>query len=179
VGYLLLVTSENVDSAANRLAKALAELPEVRLAFLFGSRAQGRARKDSDFDVAVLVDEATARVERGSIIRRLFARLGREVSSALLDLVILNDAPSLLRHRVLRDGVLLFERSPEDRVRFAVKAIRDYQDGHVRRGEFTRRRIERLKAGRDHGGSGDLLEKARGVAKLLRKAESVSRDRRD
>lgn len=47
---------------------------------------------------------------------------------------------------MLRDGVLLFQRSPEDRVRFAIKAIRDCQDGFFRREQFTRRRIENLKA---------------------------------
>jgi predicted nucleotidyltransferase len=168
------VTRENVESAQARLGKALAEFAEVRLAFLFGSRARGRAREDSDFDIAVLLDQDAARAERGQTVRRLAAGLGREVSSTLIDLVILNDAPALLRHRVLRDGILLLQRSPEERVRFAVETIRDYQDGSVRREEQTRRRIGRWKAKNFHGGSGDLLEKARSASRLLRKAHRVS-----
>jgi predicted nucleotidyltransferase len=155
------------------LSRALAGMGDVRLAFLFGSRARGRARADSDFDVAVLLDEAAARADRGETIRRLAGRLGSVVSSALLDLVVLNDAPALLRQRVLRDGVLLHQRSPEERVRFAIRTLREYQDGQIRRERFTRRRIERLKAGPDDGGSGDLLEKARGAARLLAKAARV------
>jgi predicted nucleotidyltransferase len=149
-------------------------MPEVRLAYLFGSRALARAREESDFDIAVLVDGATARDERGRTIRRLAGKLGREVSSAHLDLVILNDAPALLRHRVIRDGVLLWERAPEDRVRFAIQTIRDYQDGSYRRDQFTRRRIERLRKKDVDGGSRDLLQKARSAGRLLAKARGVS-----
>ena len=129
----------SVDGApvAERLGRALRLLPEVRLAVLFGSRAHQRHRQDSDFDIGILLDDGTARADRGLTIRRLAGRLGREVSSALVDLVILNDAPTLLRHRVLRDGVLLFQRAPAERVRFAVKTIREYQDGQIRRDRFT------------------------------------------
>ncbi|MGH9390171.1 MAG: nucleotidyltransferase domain-containing protein, partial [Vicinamibacteria bacterium] len=71
-----------LSPASARLAGVVAEMPEVRLAFLFGSRASGRSREDSDYDVAVLVDEKTAREDRGPTVRRLASRLGREVSSA-------------------------------------------------------------------------------------------------
>jgi predicted nucleotidyltransferase len=167
------VASSNRDAAVDRLAGALAGLAEVRLAFLFGSRARGSGRSDSDFDVAVLLDESAAREDRGAIVRRLAGRLGRAVSSTLLDIVVLNDAPVLLRHRVLRDGVMLYERTAEERVRFAISTIREYQDGQIRREDFTRRRIRRLTTEDDHGGSRDLLEKARGAARLLEKDPRV------
>ena len=157
-----------------RLGLTLGQLPEVRLAFLFGSRVRRRHREDSDFDVGILLDDDAACADRGRVIRRLAGRLGREVSSALIDLVILNDAPVLLRHRVVRDGVLLFESAPEERVRFAIKTIREYQAGQIRRERFTRRRSRRLKANVTNCGSGDLLEKARGVARLLDKTAGGS-----
>jgi hypothetical protein len=72
-----------------------------------------------------------------------------------------------LRHRVLRDGVLLFQRSPEERVRFATRTIQDYQDGEIRRERFLQKRIQRLREGSTDGGPGNLLEKARGAARLL------------
>lgn len=150
-----------------RLRATSAGLSGVRLALLFGSRARGQARSDSDIDVAVLLDDEAARADRGATVRRIVAELGRTVSSSHLDLVVLNDAPALLRQRVLRDGIVLFQRTPEDRVRFAVKAIRDYQDGQIRRERFMRARMRKLGAQSDDGGSRDLLEKARGVARLL------------
>ena len=42
------------DPIVEALRKALRGRKDVRLALLFGSRARGRARPDSDADVAVL-----------------------------------------------------------------------------------------------------------------------------
>lgn len=174
LAYVLSVRLNDVHAATTRLGLALAECPNVRLGFLFGSRARGQARANSDYDIAVLMDDRCAGSGSFRTISDLAARLGREVSSTKLDLVLLNDAPILLRHRVLRDGTLLYQRTAADRVRFVIRTIRDYQDGTVRRAEFTRRRIDRLKAGVTDGGCGDLLEKARSTARLLGKAQSVS-----
>ncbi len=93
-----------------RLADALEGREEVLEAYLFGSRAQGRQRPESDVDVAVYVDEA--RAEDGCWGYR--AMLTTELMTALatddVDVVVLNRAPALLYHRVLRDGVLLLSR---------------------------------------------------------------------
>jgi predicted nucleotidyltransferase len=164
------VMAAHAEPARRRLAAALAELAEVRLAFLFGSHARGRSRAESDFDIAILVDDEAARADRWLLLRRLAGRLGRAVPSPLLDIVLLNDAPALLRQRILRDGVVLYARAPAERVRFALATIREYQDGAIRRAAFTRRRVERLTVRQPHGGSGDLLAKARGVARLLGQA---------
>jgi hypothetical protein len=159
-----------------RLELALAEVSGVRLAFLFGSRARGQQRTGSDFDIAVLVDPERAREPgaRLATIRRLAGRLGRAISSTALDLVLLNDAPALLRHRVIRDGHLLFARSVEERVRFVTETLREHQDGEIRRRWFLQHRIADLTQGRLHGRPGDLLQKARRTARLLGEAEGFS-----
>ena len=148
---------------SNLLTKQLAALPEVRLAYLHGSRARGSARPASDVDVAILVDAPQAatpgRINR--TIRRLAGRLSGEVPSSSLDIVLLNNAPALLRHRILRDGTLLHARSETERVRFAIHSMREYQDIEPRLAEHRRRRIARLKGGRIRGRSGDILEAAR------------------
>lgn len=172
--YRWPVAAPDPGTLVERLGGVLREQEDVRLAFLFGSRARGRARPDSDVDVGVLLDDGLARTDRGATIRRIAARLGRVVSSTLVDLVVLNDAPALLRHRVLRDGVVLFQRSPEERVRFAVTTIREHQDQQIRRERATGERIQRLTREAYDGRSRDLLEKARGVARLLEKASRVS-----
>jgi len=130
---------ESGSDTRDRLSGALGDLEEVRLALLFSSRARGQWRRDSDFDIGVLLDAGATQADRGSAIRRLAAQLGRVVSATLVDLVVLNDAPPLLRHRVLRDGIVIYQRSPEERVRFAVKTIRDCQDLQVRRGHGAAR----------------------------------------
>jgi len=51
------------------IAKAAESLPEIHAAFLFGSQS-GRARTDSDIDVAILIDAASARVDARTRLRR-------------------------------------------------------------------------------------------------------------
>ena len=50
----------------------------------------------------------------------------REISD--VDVVILNDAPPLLAHRVRSKGKLVFERSASARVRFQVRTAGLYAD---------------------------------------------------
>jgi predicted nucleotidyltransferase len=79
-------------------------------AYLFGSQARGSASAHSDIDVAVFV-EAAALMEPGFGYDSV---LGAELQQALarsdVDVVILNHAPPLLYHRVLKDGTRLLAR---------------------------------------------------------------------
>jgi predicted nucleotidyltransferase len=163
------------DDLPARLAAALSSMPEVELAYLFGSHAGGRATAESDIDIAVGVEAGAAADARGTLAR-LFDRLGQVAPSHRLDVVLLHRAPSLLRHRVLTTGRLLFARSPEARFRFVTRTIRDYQDMQVRREFFYRARVKRLKEGGFDGGPGDLLAQARRVARLLGESPGVSSD---
>ena len=159
----------DVGSLCGRLARALEGDRSVRLAWLHGSRARGTARRESDIDVAVLLDDDHAANPTAikDSIWRLAGRIGREVPSDRLDLVLLNDAPALLRHRVVRDGILLFARSEAERVRFVLRTVREYQDLEPRLREHTRRRVERLRERRATGRYGDILETARRAGRLL------------
>ncbi len=69
---------------------------------LFGSVARGRARPDSDVDVAVL-----GKVDPFALSGALSTALCRDV-----DVVRFEGAPIPLLDAILRDGVVAFERSP-------------------------------------------------------------------
>jgi predicted nucleotidyltransferase len=93
------------------LEAALAEEPRIDAvsAYVFGSVAEGRAHRQSDVDVALLLvraahPRASDRFEaRLRLSARLAGRLGRPV-----DVVILNDvAPGLGRHVVSRGSRVL------------------------------------------------------------------------
>ena len=104
---------ENPDSI-QRLVERLAELldprSEILEAYLFGSYARGEEQPHSDIDVAVQVDEARADNSgfgyRARITTDLMAGLGFND----VDVLILNRAPPVLHHRVLRDGVRVLSR---------------------------------------------------------------------
>lgn len=114
-------------SIVNALRGFFESLPDgIVCAWLFGSMARGTARPDSDVDIAVLCErdppgtlDASATAMGGGI---------EAITGLPIDLVILNRAPVDLIHRVLRDGVLLFERDRDARVRFEVKARNEFFD---------------------------------------------------
>jgi predicted nucleotidyltransferase len=109
------------------LLEYLASQPDVVAAYIFGSVAQGRARPQSDVDIAVLLSADLD--EETRFDRRL--RLGWEVERLIgrqTDLVVLNDAPPLLQHQVLKHGRLIFERDRAARVEFEVRAGQIYAD---------------------------------------------------
>lgn len=105
---------------AAQLRAALAARPTIISAWLFGSRARGSARPDSDVDLAVLlVRDPSGDLPRSAIA--LAGELEHELGTAL-DLVVVNRAPIDLVHRVMRDGVLLLDRAPGTRIAFEVAA---------------------------------------------------------
>jgi len=116
-----------LDKVATALRGYLATQSDVVAGYVFGSAAQGRARLGSDVDVAVLLSDELDGETR--FMRRL--RLGAEVEDIIgrrTDLVVLNDAPPLLQHQVLKHGRLIFERDRRARVEFEVRAGKIYAD---------------------------------------------------
>lgn len=100
----------------------MAALPYVKAIAVFGSRANGLFRADSDLDVAVWIDEPTATRRRTVEVALMRA------SPVNTDVVFLNDAPPQLRFEVARSGILLFEREPGLWVRERARAMVDWWD---------------------------------------------------
>jgi predicted nucleotidyltransferase len=100
----------SITELAERLGAALAERPEVLDAYLFGSHARGEARAHSDVDVAVFVDPARLPESDFGFAAELTSAFMSALETNRIDVVLLNEAPPLLYHRVLRDGVRVFAR---------------------------------------------------------------------
>lgn len=111
-----------------KLAPAISAKPEIIFAYLFGSVAKGTASHKSDVDVAVFLDPSVELNEEGfgylSILtEELSALLGTRV-----DVVILNSAKIVLKHQVLKSGLLIYTKSNEARRTFHERTIREYLD---------------------------------------------------
>jgi len=82
----------------------------VILAYLFGSRARGDAREDSDYDIAVLTSGDVSIVD--------VIRLAVEIAEALeappdkIDVVVLNKADKIVKARILKEGKLIYTINP-------------------------------------------------------------------
>ena len=107
------------------LCRALEAEPDVANALLFGSRARGSERPDSDVDVAVeLIPGAPRNVRAlGGLAARLESATGHSIG-----LVLLDEAPPPLAYRIFRDGRLLVERDHAVLVARKARAILDYLD---------------------------------------------------
>ena len=120
---------ESVDrQLLARLARALSPREEILEAYLFGSRARGQARRDSDVDVAVYVDESRARDGVWGYRAELTTDLMVALGTNDVDVVVLNRASIVLYHRVLRDGVRVFSRDLRATTTRAGQALSRYFD---------------------------------------------------
>lgn len=132
---------------AARVAEALGSEPDVLDAYLFGSRARGDDREESDVDVAVFLDPQLSPALR--FARRI--ELATNVMGALqrsdLDLVVLNDVTPLLYHRVLRDGIRVIARDPVACAGRAAEAISRFCDDVPRLRLLSDALARRIRAG--------------------------------
>lgn len=103
--------------------------PSIMSAYLFGSRARGDSSEISDHDFAVQLDEKKIdRSKYTDLKLNLIGALCSALKSDKVDVVILNEAPLLLKHRVIRDRKILFCRSQLKRIRSETKILIDYTD---------------------------------------------------
>ena len=102
--------------------------PDVLAAYIYGSVVTGRARPDSDVDIAVLVSEKVMRRDPFRYRIELMTDLMDVLKRDDVDLILLNQAPPLLAHRVLKNGKLIIERSPSARAAFQVSTVNRYLD---------------------------------------------------
>jgi len=105
-----MVTPDDRAQLLARLAESLEPRSEILEAYLFGSMATGSAQAHSDLDVAVYLADARAEASPFGYAADLAAALMHALAISRVDVVVLNDAPPLLYHRVLRDGVRILSR---------------------------------------------------------------------
>ncbi len=117
-----LSTSESPHAA---IGGALADVPGVSFAIVFGSSARGTAHAGSDVDVALGFGPGRrpAARELGAIVSGL-----EEAAGQTVDVVVLEDAPPGLAYRIFRDGVAVLVRDRTALVERKARAILEYFD---------------------------------------------------
>lgn len=132
-----------VDLAA--LEAALLGIEEIEFAWLFGSRATGRHRPNSDVDLAIGLRGGGDLELMSDLHDRVVAAIDAVVPSERVDLIALSErTPPALRHQVFRHGRLLFAKERERLVRLRTLTAREWGDSEPKRREawaITRQRI--------------------------------------
>jgi len=103
-----------VRDLQEKLARFFGSRPEVVVAYLYGSHAEGRAHRESDIDIGVLLDRS--RCPTPDLRFKARIELGAELIATLhcneIDLVILNDAPPLFARHVVCSGTMVHCADP-------------------------------------------------------------------
>jgi predicted nucleotidyltransferase len=110
-----------------QIRRAVEPLPGIDVLVLFGSRAAGRPRADSDLDVAVLPATDDPRGRR-RVLGEVAVALAELAPLGRVDVVLLDEAPALLRQRIMEGGRLLLCRAPGRWRAWRLRTMREYGD---------------------------------------------------
>ena len=130
-----------IDTSLKAQLAAVFKDRKVVFAYLFGSQARGQVGALSDIDIAVCFDESAAFNEHFDLRLEVLGELTDLFKTDNIDLVVLNDAPPLLTHRVLKEGLLLFCASERARLDFELRAMLKYLDWKPYLERYTRQAL--------------------------------------
>ncbi len=131
-----------------RLAEALEPRGEILEAYLFGSTATGSAQAHSDHDIAVYLADPRPPASPFGYTADLAALLMHALGTPRVDVVVLNEAPPLLYHRVLRDGERILSRDLRATTTREGQALSRYCDYVVQLAKIDAAHAARIDAGR-------------------------------
>ncbi|TYT72064.1 type VII toxin-antitoxin system MntA family adenylyltransferase antitoxin [Microcystis aeruginosa] len=100
-----------MNRLVEKITAIVEKLPNLKLLILFGSRARGEHKPDSDWDFAVLYEERSAQKDISSLLK-IYTLLEQalEIPEDKIDVIDLKECSPILAHYVARDGQLLYER---------------------------------------------------------------------
>lgn len=119
----------------------------IILSYLYGSEATGFKHRESDVDIAVLLDEKIKKekyFEKSLELPELFEKL---FPNKQIHILILNQATPLLKHQVLKEGKFIFYSDKEKMLKFNLEAVHLWEDTkHLREIQWDYLK-ERIKQG--------------------------------
>lgn len=153
-----------------QLRDSVTGIPNLAILVLFGSRARGCERPDSDLDIAILPaadapDEASTRLHLQLEVIKALADLAPD---GRVDTVFLDEAPAALRQKVMEHGRMILCRDEAAWKRLRVATMKEYGDQEWARRIYRRALKKRLLEGRPNGRSantGQPLERLRGLSR--------------
>jgi predicted nucleotidyltransferase len=138
----------DLESRLATLAREWSDDPDIAAVYLFGSRAAGKPGPRSDVDLAVVLRDDFDTDARWRKRLDLLADASRRLGTDGVDLVVLEDAPTVLAHRVLARGRMLCEPRPRRRAAVAESAMRRYLDEAHLRAVLDEGLAQRVREGR-------------------------------
>lgn len=97
---------------------------KIKLIYIFGSYFKEKNNKNSDLDIAVLLEDDFNHMDKLSLIGDFSDIFKRDD----IDLIILNSANPVLRHQVIKYGKIAYMKNEDVKVNFKVKVLSVYMD---------------------------------------------------
>jgi len=126
-----------------RLFDFLSKQECVKLAYLFGSVAEGKEGKLSDVDIAVFLDESLSKEDMFNQELKLISELTGILKTDRIDLIVMNDAPLLLKYNIIKHGKILKD-DKETKMRVETGILSDYLDMKYYMDRHTNLAIKRI-----------------------------------
>ncbi len=121
--------SNSLDEQMLKVLQVLADTPEVLFAVLVGSRANGSATENSDWDIALQWrhGDALERIAKHELMRHRLARI-LEAPDDKIDLIDLSNARLAMRALVAEEGSLLVVNDELAWAKFLTRTWRELED---------------------------------------------------
>lgn len=119
------------------LTNYLKTIPGLRIALLFGSCAEGKARPDSDLDIAISTERPLYQQEIQEIISNL-----AQITNRPIDLIDLEKATGLILKNSLTEGKPLVPSDPATYEKLLKRMIYDEADFQPLIRRFRKERID-------------------------------------
>ena len=125
--YLSMRDQQERENSMSRIRDVLAQLPSLRVAYVYGSFL---SRDDfRDIDIALLVDEEVAKGDDPAYASHAADLLGQSLGFRPdFDVRVINAEPAWFRYEVISSGVPVYVRNEEDRIDFETGVLLEYQD---------------------------------------------------
>ena len=111
-----------------QVVESLNKQEHLRLAYLFGSVAEGKTGRLSDVDIAVFLDKSLSKKERFDIQLKLMSEMASILKTDKIDLVIMNDAPLSLNYEIIKENHPLFVREKGEKLDLEHRILSRYLD---------------------------------------------------
>lgn len=111
------------ETVRQRVRQILERFPSVQAAYLFGSHAEGRAKRDSDVDLALVGPRDELQGLKLDMLADLTA-----AGVDRVDLVLLNGADPSLRFEAVHANCLVYARPEFDHGSYFSRTVREYFD---------------------------------------------------
>ncbi len=109
------------------LPSVLARYPVVA-AYVYGSVARGTVLPTSDVDIALVLTESLPPYERLQLELTIEGEVEEASGISPVDVRVINDAPLLVKGRILQEGIRVYEGDRQKRIAFEVLTLQQYHD---------------------------------------------------